>query len=133
MLRLLLLALPLELLKSRPNEFSQLFFGFLGLPKQPLETSKKTNKGWGPITVELYRATNGFLRANPLSPHNSAGYNVRQFIAWRLDRALPNAWNKRLEEKRREVLKSRIGDMFKDSNDTLGAMLNIDLASMGYL
>ncbi len=111
------LALPLELLESQPDVFSGQIFDFMGLPAHPIESESRTNQGWGAVTVELYRATNGLVRSNPLGPQSSRAFKARQFIAWKLDLIIPNAWNTRQEQRRRAFLKNCIGTTFSDSND----------------
>jgi hypothetical protein len=126
------LALPLELLKSQPDVFSGQIFDFMGLPAHPIESESRINQGWGAVTVELYRATNGLVRSNPLGPQSSRAFKARQFIAWKLDRIIPDAWNTPLEQRRRAFLKNRIGTTFSDSNARLSDMLDLDLKPLGY-
>lgn len=126
------LALPLELLKSDPDSFSGRIFKFMDLPAHPVESEIPTNQGWGAVTVELYRATNGLVRSNPLGPQSSRAFKARQFIAWKLDRIIPDAWNTPLEQRRRAFLKNRIGTTFSDSNARLSDMLDLDLKPLGY-
>ena len=126
------LAMPLELLRADPAQFSARLFGFLDLPNPEPDTETKTNAGWGALTVELYRLTNGVVRKNPLGGETSRRYRARQFVAWRIDRVIPKAWNKAVERRKRAALAARVGDYYAASNVRLSKMLEIDLAALGY-
>lgn len=126
------LALPLELMRADPQAFSAEIFGFLGLASHAPDTAERSNKGWGALTVELYRLTNGLIRKNPLGGAHSRRYRARQFIAWRIDRVLPRRWNTALERRRKARLQARIAGVFEASNQRLSQMLGRDLGGLGY-
>lgn len=126
------LALPLELLKADAAEFSRRLFAFAGLPDQLPDTEAKTNSGWGALTVELYRLTNGLIRRNPIGRVQTRRYKIRQYIAWRIDWVIPKRWNKAVERRRRAALEARLEGLFAPSNARLAKMLDIDLQALGF-
>ena len=126
------LALPLELLRNAPKTFTQRLFDFMGVADPDLQTDQKTNAGWSPLTFEIYRRTNGFVRKNPLGPNHGRLYNVRQFIAWRLDRILPSSWSTRIKKKHSAILTARVEGRFERSNAEVSEMIGIDLKELGY-
>ncbi|GIT89308.1 hypothetical protein [Roseobacter sp. OBYS 0001] len=127
------LALPLELMKSKPHVFTQRIFTFPDLPLQQPDTARKSNTGWGALTVEFYRLTNGVIRKYPLSPSASWLFQLRFKLVQRIDRLVPRSWHERAENRKRAALKSRIEDIFLQSNTRLAKMVDIDLNALGYL
>lgn len=126
------LALPLELLKADPDAFTGRIFRFLDLPVQRPDTVRKSNTGWGALTVEGYRLTNGLVRMNPLGPSASWLFRARAALTRRLDRFVPRGWHMKLERRRRDALNARIGDTFMHSNARMAQMVDIDLTALGY-
>lgn len=127
------LALPLALMKNDPDHFAQRLFSFLDLPIQHPVTSQKSNAGWGALTVELYRLTNGLVRSNPLGGPVSLPFRIRAALTRRLDQVIPHSWHKRAEKRKRNALQARIGDYFLESNSRLARMTAIDLQRLGYV
>ncbi|WP_262386614.1 hypothetical protein ROLI_045370 (plasmid) [Roseobacter fucihabitans] len=126
------LALPLELMKSDPDAFMQRFFGFLDLPVQYPDTSRKSNAGWGGLTVDLYRRSNGLVRRNPLGGPISWAFRIRFALTRRLNRIIPRRWHKRSEQRKRDALRARIDNTFVHSNSRLAQMVDVDLKALSY-
>lgn len=126
------LALPLELMKADPDAFTGQLFGFLDLPVQRPDTAQKSNTGWGALTVEGYRLTNGVIRSNPLGHPDPWAFRARAALTRRVDRIVPRRLHRASEQHKREMLKTRIGDTFAQSNARLAQMVNIDLKALGY-
>lgn len=126
------LALPLELMKVDPDRFVQRLFTFLDLPPHHPDTSRKPNTGWGALTVEWYRLTNGVVRKNPLGPSASWLFRARFAMTQRMDRIVKRSWHMSSEKRKRDALQRRIGDTFVHSNTRLAQMVDIDLKALGY-
>ena len=126
------LALPLELMNVDPDGFVQRLFCFLDLPLQQPETSRRSNTGWGALTVEWYRLTNGVVRNNPLGRPDPWLFRARSAVTRRMDRLVPRRWHVASKHCKREALNARIGDTFVQSNARLAQMVEIDLKALGY-
>ncbi len=126
------LALPMEMLRTDPEGLTKRIFRFAGLPDAPVETEKVANRGWGGLTVEAVRRSNGLVRKNPLGGPSGALYDARQWIAWRADRLVPAALNDRRRKAQRDFIKTRVADFYRQSNQALSQSLGIDLKSLGY-
>ena len=80
------LALPLELLRSNPDDFHNRIFDFAGIERKIVPNSKKINVTWAASSTELCRILNRFIRRNPLGPKQPVSYRVAQKIIRRVER-----------------------------------------------
>ncbi len=126
------LALPLELLRADPSEFTGRIFSYAGKTPQSVETERVVYQSWSPITTELYRRTNGLVRKNPLGPKHGFSFRAREAFMRRFDRIVPKGATARRKDTMMAMINDRVGYRFDASNTRLSQDLQLDLASLGY-
>jgi hypothetical protein len=127
------LALPMELLKSDPELFTNRIFDFAGLPTRTVETRNVVYKSWSPLTTSVYRRTNGVIRKSALGGKAPFAFRARAALIRKFDRLVPESISTAREASMRSFIDNRTGTFFAESNQRLAKELQIDLARLGYV
>ena len=128
-----ILALPLEMLTIDPDRFVRTICSFGGGDYCELPTTKKANTAWGPMTYEVLRLSNAFIRGNRLRTQTGGIFTMRRRILKAVDTLLPRSIQTRLKDTQRSVIRQRTNGLFRQSNERLSEMIDINLQEYGYL
>jgi hypothetical protein len=134
--------LPMEMLRSEPQEFVTQIQQFCGRTVQPdlleqLPFTSKVNKGMGPYTIALKRHFNRFFvddRLNPGVLFPRLGKAGGRFISFmgRLENALPKGMVTRKKNRLRKKVNAEVGSYYQESNQRLQEATGLDLGRFGY-
>lgn len=125
------LALPVELLKSSPEKFTERIYSFVGLEACPILVKDAANTGWDPITVELYRRSNGLVRRDSLG-RPGAAYHMRERIFRKIGKFTRDRIGLRAEDRIRALIASQYRGVFEASNARTALMIDGNLSALGY-
>ena len=126
------LMLPMELLRSDHDAFCARLLDFAGLPQVPIARSAARNTGLGAFAMALTRRTNRLVRRDPTRRNVGTSFDYMRRTIRQIDRVVPTALDKRIEQGLRAKIAARVGDRYRESNARLSEMLGLDLAALGY-
>lgn len=127
------LVLPIELLSRDRLPYQRKLADFAGVPEfDSPALAERSNVGWGGFALETQRRLNRVLLRNRLGP--SQPWSVRQATRFcsKIDRIAPARWDRKIEDRWKSAIESRVGRTFAKSNARLAAITGYDLRSFGY-
>jgi hypothetical protein len=129
------LALPYEILRSRPADFLGRITGFLDLP-DAVPPPGRDNISPSALSLSLKRRANRFVVRDALNPaplFERPNINRRMNRACkRFDAAAPPHLLKRYEARWRDYIERQVGDRYAESNAATSRMIGLDLKTLGY-
>jgi len=129
------LALPYELLRSDPHEFSGALLDFMGLEQRNLgpEVFEQTvNPSMNDLQVRLKRWVNKLSGNDSLHPVKPLAPNLAAWLFAKIDALSGPAWAERYSSAMPERIESLIGDHYCESNRKLQDWMSCDLSKLGY-
>jgi len=130
------LALPMELLAQRPQEFVDRIAAFSGHPPVPLDPIRRRNTRRPHFMRILQRPLNMLFFRNELSP--GALFHIRHFnrrfsrLRPLFKRLSPRLLERLLDDREMDAVNKLVGDYYAASNRRTQEMIGLPLAEFGY-
>lgn len=126
------LVLPMERLSRDPAAYVRSILDFCQCAGKIEEFSEAKHVGQTAAALAVRRVFNPLIPLNPLTPQRSLGWRAVDKLSRIIDRIAFKSWNKRIENRWKDIIKRRYEGRFVESNRRLAELTGIDFAALGY-
>jgi len=126
------LVLPFELLHTSPDLYFTRLAEFAQVAPFHPRSMERRNKGRGGAALQAGRIINKFVARSPLSQKLSLSARIALRGVGLINKTAPTAVNKHIETRWKDQIAQRYPHGFAPSNTRLSALIDTDLAELGY-